>query len=98
MSRSVGALVPLGVSWLCRASDMPALRPSVQWLWTERLRGALFHDPAILPMRPRHLTPGTGTSASGQPLSVVGEACLLLLPDADGEGGRRPGARSPTRS
>lgn len=73
-----------GLAAYCVADDFPPLHPAVQWLETERLRGVLFHNPHIQPMRPFWLLPAPpGPSAPAKPLTVVGENYFVLLPGRD---------------
>ncbi len=63
-------------------AEFPTLNDSVVWLRTERLRGTLFHDPAVQPMPRRFLErPGTAPGDVAPPLEVVGETYVVLLPD-----------------
>jgi len=67
------------------AGDMPELRPRVRWLEGERLRGVLFHDPRIMPLRPRYIQAAEGKPpAKPQPVTVVGRSYFLLLPGKEG--------------
>lgn len=67
-----------------RAADMDALRSSAAWLKTERLRGVLFHDPLIEPLRPLLVSPVAPGGRQGAPIPVVlrGWHHLVLLPGA----------------
>lgn len=76
----VVALLLVGAPVL--AGSWPQLRPAVRWLESERLRGTLFHDPMYQPMPQRHLEPSSDTPLSpARPITVIGEAYFLLLPD-----------------
>ncbi|MGQ9730344.1 MAG: LamG domain-containing protein [Candidatus Zipacnadales bacterium] len=68
------------------SANLEALRPSARWLATERLRGTLFHDPLIEPLRPIILTPAVqrGRSKKTVPVIVRGWHHLLVLPDGQG--------------
>ncbi|MCE5237782.1 LamG domain-containing protein [bacterium] len=78
------ALMMVTITAAALAADFPALNPRVQWLETERLRGVLFHDPTVEPLRPRFvLPPQEGGARNAPPLTVVGESLFMLLPDRD---------------
>jgi len=69
----------------CRAADLGALRPSAEWLRTERLRGTLFHQPNIDPM-PAMLTQPAIDGPVGDAVAVTlrGRHFLRLRRDAPG--------------
>jgi len=65
-------------------ADLDSLRDSARWLASERLRGTLFHNPIVEPLRPLLLEPADPTGRAGNPTSVVlrGWHHLVILPDA----------------
>jgi len=100
MKRLVVVMMTLASSVsLVLGADMDALRPSAAWLRTERLRGTLFHDPIVEPLRPMLVEPavpsvGHGNAPpngrAGRPAAPVSIALrgwhhLIVLPDAQGK-------------
>jgi len=80
-------VVPLMVAsaaMLARGADMNSLRDSAKWLATERLRGTLFHNPNVEPLRPMMLEAADPAGRQGAPTSVTlrGWHNLVILPDA----------------
>ncbi len=67
-------------------AEFPPLRPAVEWLATERLRGTLFHQPNVEPLRPLLVTPALPAEPPAEPVPVAlrGWHYLILLPDPDG--------------
>ena len=66
------------------AADMDGLRDSAKWLAEERLRGTLFHNPNVEPLRPMLLGPAdaSGRQDAPTPITLRGWHNLIILPDA----------------
>lgn len=64
-------------------ADFPSLRPAVEWLATERLRGTLFHQPNVEPLRPLQVMPTfpEGVPPEPAPLALRGWHHLVILPE-----------------
>jgi len=88
MIRLVVALMMLAgsASPVCGA-QMDALRPTARWLATERLRGTLFHNPLVEPLRPVLVAPVDPAGRSGAPVSIAlrGWHHVIVLPDKQGK-------------
>lgn len=71
---------------VAQAADLDHLRDSARWLREERLRGTLFHDPNIQPLRPMLLAPADpgGRTGAPTPISLRGWHHIVILPDDEG--------------
>jgi hypothetical protein len=80
----IGLTPPLAGGAL--GADFPPLRPAVRWLERERLRGTLFHQPNVEPLRPLLVTPALPEAppAEAVPVTLRGWHYLILLPEEDG--------------
>ncbi len=80
---SVLLMVTGGVMFAYGA-DLDNLRDSAKWLKTERLRGTLWHNPIVQPLRPMMLEAADPSGRTGAPTPVTlrGWHHLIILPDA----------------
>lgn len=79
----VVSLMTASATMLVHGADMNSLRDSAKWLATERLRGTLFHNPNVEPLRPIMLEAADPAGRRGAPTSVTlrGWHSLIIIPD-----------------
>ncbi len=85
MLRSVVVLTMVAsTALLAYGAEMDNLRDCAKWLKTERLRGTLWHNPNVAPLRPMLLeaTNPAGREGAPTPVTLRGWHHLVVLPDA----------------